>query len=102
MDEFYQNYRSAWRPLTRDTVLNATSTSSYDETSKKNKENGETPIEKILEQTDILNKLVKISTDIDTLNQMILDQSEKIDNLLSLLEKIDAAGKKTVFGLPRK
>ena len=106
MEEFYKNsnYRSAWRPLTRENDLSIISTSSGVETLKKNNESVGTPTEvnKTPEQNEILKKLAEISADINTLNHIVLDQSEKINNLLSLFEGKEAAGKKNVFGLQRK
>lgn len=104
MDEFYQNYKGTWRPLTRENEGNATNTSSDDKTAKKTTNNVELPVEveNVLKQVDILNKLTEISADISTLNRIIVEQQEKIDQLLSLLEQKDAAGKKSIFGLPRR
>ena len=106
MEEFYKNsnYRSAWRPLTRENNVSIISTSSGVETLKKNDESVETPTEvsKTPEQNEILEQLAEISADINTLNQIVLDQSEKISKLLSLFEEKEAAGKKNVFGLQRK
>lgn len=103
MKEFYQNsnYRSAWRTLTRENDLNIVSASSDVETLKKNNESVEEPAREneTSEENDILKKLTEISADINTLNHLIQDQSEKMNNLLILLEEKDGIGKKSIFGL---
>lgn len=104
MDEFYQNYKSTWRPLTRENETSATSMPPDAEKLKKDAENagkhannGETA-----KQNEILNKLAEISEDILALNRLILAQSQKTDNLLSCLEEKETAGKKPAFWLIKK
>ena len=81
MEEFYKNsnYRSAWRPLTRENDLSIISTSSGIETLKKNNESVETPTEvnKTPEQNEILKKLAEISADINTLNHIVSGSERK-------------------------
>ncbi len=90
--------------MNKENELSTISTSSGADTSKNNLKNVERPakVNKKPELNDILKKLSEISDDINTLNHIILNQSEKIDNLLSLLEEKESAGKKNVFGLARK
>lgn len=108
MEEAYQlsNFRSAWRPLNRENDLSKISTCTYSgvETLKKNGESLEITAgeNRTSEQSDILKKLTEISADINTLNHMLSDRMEKMDNLFSLLEEKEATGKKNVFGLQRK
>ena len=108
MEEAYQlsNYRSAWRPLNKENDLSKSSSCKYSgvETLKKNGEKLEKPdVEnKMSEQNDILKKLTEISADINTLNHMLSDRMETLDNLCSLMEEKESSGKKNVFGLQRK
>ena len=108
MEEAYQlsNYRSAWRPLNSENDLNKVSSCIYSgvETLKKDGESLEKPSgeNRMSEQNDILKKLTEISSDINTLNHILSDRMEKLDNLFSLLDEKEASGKKSVFGLQRK
>lgn len=104
MDEFYQNYKSAWRPLIRENKTGAVTTPFDTEKYKKDAENTGKSVNnsEIAKQNDILDKLAEISADINTLNHLVLDQSKKTDNLLSCLEEKEAAGKKPAFWLLKK
>jgi len=104
MDEFYQNYKSAWRPLIRE---NETSAASMPSDAVKYKKDAENTVKRandgeVARLNDILNKLAEISADIHALNRLVLEQSQKTDNLLSCLEEKEAAGKKPAFWLLKK
>lgn len=126
------NYKSGWKPLAKDDSINAIQTRLASETFNATMKNVAKPAEdnnkaeqkntKInppvkedsaeselkaseiskVEEIDILKEISKISKDIQALNSMLLEQNEKIDNLLNLIEKADTSGKKSVFGLSWK
>ncbi|MEA4965544.1 MAG: hypothetical protein VB055_06965 [Oscillospiraceae bacterium] len=98
------NYRSAWRPLSRENDLSTVSTSPGVETLKKSNESDSTPAARsdTSGQKEILDQLAETRSDIAALNQMLSEQSEKLDRLLGLLEEIGAGGKKKSFGLSWK
>lgn len=104
MDEFYQNYKSAWRPLIRENETSAAGVPSGAVKSKKDAEKAEkrTNDDEVARQNNILNKLAEISADIHALNRLVSDQSQKTDDLLSSLEGKEAAGKKPAFWLLKK
>ncbi|MET0017429.1 hypothetical protein [Oscillibacter sp.] len=99
MDEFYQNYKSAWRPLVRENETSAVGMPPDAAKLKKDAENTgkHANSSEVAKQTEILNKLAEISADIHALNDLVLEQSQKTDNLLSCLEEKEAAGKKPAF-----
>lgn len=104
MDEFYENYKSIWRPLIRENETSAAGMPSGAVKFKKDVENAGKHANdgEAAKQNDILNKLAEISADIHTLNRSVLDQSQKTDNLLSCLAEKEAAGKKPAFWLLKK
>lgn len=53
------------------------------------------------EENDILKKLAKISTDINTLNLMLSDQKKTIDDLFAVLEKETTIAPKKVLNSPK-
>ena len=79
MDEFCKssNYKSNWRPLLKEEDLSVVSPPNIEKT-KKGCESIEKSVERneTCEENDILKKLAKISTDIDTLNLMLSDQKK--------------------------
>lgn len=104
MDEFYENYKSAWTPLIRENEMNTAGMPHGAVKLKKDAGNAgkHTNAGEVAKQNDILNKLAEISADIHALNRSVLDQSQKTDNLLSCLAEKEAAGKKPAFWLLKK
>lgn len=106
MEEIHRNsnYKSTWRPLIKEDDPSVISPSSGVETIIKNIEDSgkiagrnEMP-----GQRDILKELAGISSGIDALNHMVIDQNEKIRNLLSLMDRKETEVKKSAFKLPWK
>lgn len=85
------DYRSAWRPLSRENDLSIIGPPSS--------ESIET-LTKINETADALNKISEI--DGSGLDSSLQDQNEKMRNLLSLLKDRETAGERTCFRLPEK
>lgn len=100
MDEFCKssNYKSNWRPLLKEEDLSVVSPPNIEKT-KKGCESIEKSVERneTCEENDILKKLAKISTDIDTLNLMLSEQKKTIDDLFTLLEKKETITPKKVL-----
>lgn len=106
MEEVYQDsgYKSAWRPLSRECGTSAVGSPSPENTQKGNSKAVETDIkaDEADEQNDIVKRISDISADIKRLDRRLQDQDEKISNLFNLLEGREGAGKKYIFGQPRK
>jgi hypothetical protein len=106
MENVHQSsgYRSVWRPLSRENDLSFIGSPSLEATVEKDAEN-EVTLTKRNETTElnaVLKKISEISDDIRSLDRRLQDQSEKLENLLNLLEDREGASKKYVFGLTRK
>lgn len=130
MEGFFENsnYKSGWKPLSKEYNVNTINTGLGSETFNVNIQNGKKELAnkqqsndkktinkpsdsetynanaenvaddaKLSEQNNIIEELSKISENIKALNDIIVSQNEKIDNLLSLYEKIETESKKSIF-----
>ncbi len=104
MEDFYDNvhYKSGWKPLAKEddsTILNT-----YKSAEILQKENTNSDIIKsdevsdTPENNDILKMISEVSTRIDALNRCMTEQSENINNLLSLMKAETTASKKSTLG----
>lgn len=91
-----KHYNSGWRPLCKE---NFTGSDILIETSNKlpnkameNNGNVQTPSQSLLNnQDELVQALAAISNEITALDKKILDQSKKLDHLLSALDDVDPA-----------
>lgn len=104
MDDFCKSsdYKSNWRPLMKEEDPIVVSPPNVERT-KKECESIEKSVERneTCEENDILKKLAKISTDINTLNLMLSDQKKTIDDLFAVLEKETTIAPKKVLNSPK-
>lgn len=89
-----KHYNSGWRPLCKE---NFTGSDILVETSNKlsnkateNNGNVQTPSQSLLNnQEELVQALAAISNEVKALDKKIIDQSKKLDHILSILDKTD-------------
>ena len=105
MDDFCKssNYRSTWRPLMKEEDSGIVNSPPNVEKVKKECESIEKTVEKneTCEESDILKKLTQMSSDINTLNDMLSEQRKTMDRLFTLLEEKETITPKKVLNSPK-
>jgi predicted RNase H-like nuclease (RuvC/YqgF family) len=105
MDDFCKssNYRSTWRPLMKEEDSGIVNSPPNVEKVKKECESIEKTVEKneTCEESDILKKLTQMSSDINTLNDMLSEQRKTMDRLFTLLEEKETITPKKVLNLQK-
>jgi predicted RNase H-like nuclease (RuvC/YqgF family) len=105
MDDFCKssNYRSTWRPLMKEEDSGIVNSPPNVEKVKKECESIEKTVEKneTCEESDILKKLTQMSSDINTLNDMLSEQKQTMDRLFTLLEEKETITPKKVLNLQK-
>lgn len=105
MDDFCKssNYRSTWRPLIKEEDSGIVNSPPNVEKVKKECESIEKTVEKneTCEESDILKKLTQMSSDINTLNDMLSEQKQTIDRLFTLLEEKETITPKKVLNFQK-